>query len=102
MRKTKNRLSAIEKTAYHEAGHVVANYLLGFEIEYVTIVPDEDSEGHVKSNEFNNYYYEGFRVYHIKDYELIFNSIVANLAGYLCVRKVTGCNGFPGAGIFRI
>jgi len=90
MRKTKNRLSAIEKTAYHEAGHVVTNYLVGFEIEYVTIVPDEDSEGHVKSNEFNNYYYEGFRVYHIKDYELIFNSIVANLAGYLCVRKVTG------------
>ncbi|MFA6126148.1 MAG: hypothetical protein WC699_02490 [Bacteroidales bacterium] len=89
-RKPKIRLSAIERTAYHEAGHVVADYIVGFEIEYATIIPDEDSNGHVQSKEFANYYYEGFRLYHINDYQLAFNSIIVNLAGYLSERKATG------------
>jgi hypothetical protein len=38
----------IERTAYHEAGHAVAFYHLHVPISYVTIVPDEDSLGHVK------------------------------------------------------
>ncbi len=90
LKKTKIQLSAIEKTAYHEAGHVIGCYLVGFEIEYASIIPDGDSNGQVKSKEFENYFYEGFRLYHIKDYELIFNSILVNMAGYFCVRKVTG------------
>lgn len=36
-----------QETAYHEAGHVVAHHVLGLPFEYVTIVPDEDSEGHI-------------------------------------------------------
>lgn len=39
----------IERTAYHEAGHAVASYLLHIPISYVTIIPDEDSLGHVKN-----------------------------------------------------
>jgi hypothetical protein len=34
-------------TAYHEAGHAVADHLLGFNIKLVTIVPDEDCAGKV-------------------------------------------------------
>lgn len=34
-------------TAYHEAGHVVANWKLGFKVRSVSIVPTEDSAGHV-------------------------------------------------------
>lgn len=36
-------------TAYHEAGHAVAGLCLGLRVRHVTIVPDEDSAGHVKS-----------------------------------------------------
>jgi|GEM_PF-1004652 len=43
--KNSNRDAA---TAYHEAGHVVAAVCLGFEVEYVTIVPDDVSAGHTK------------------------------------------------------
>jgi len=31
-----------ERTAYHEAGHAVAGYLLHISFGYVTIIPDED------------------------------------------------------------
>ncbi len=39
-----------EETAYHEAGHAVATYVLGQPFEYVTIVPDAagGSFGHVE------------------------------------------------------
>jgi len=35
----------LEATAYHEAGHAVAGYLLRRRFEYVTIVPEGDCEG---------------------------------------------------------
>jgi len=34
-------------TAYHEAGHVVVSWCLGVEVIRATIVPDNDSSGHV-------------------------------------------------------
>lgn len=39
----------IEFTAFHEAGHVVAAVLFGINIEWVTIIPDEEtgSLGHI-------------------------------------------------------
>jgi ATP-dependent Zn protease len=33
-------------TAVHEAGHAVAHYLLDIDLVEVSIVPNEDSEGH--------------------------------------------------------
>ena len=36
------------QTAYHEAGHAVISYELGFNVKRVTIVPGEDSLGHMK------------------------------------------------------
>ena len=35
-------------TAYHEAGHAVAYFLLGFRVARVSIIPDEGSLGHVR------------------------------------------------------
>jgi hypothetical protein len=37
----------LQATAYHEAGHAVAKYVLRFDIKGVTIVPDKDSVGSV-------------------------------------------------------
>lgn len=37
----------IERTAYHEAGHAVASYYLHIAFTYATIIPEEDSSGHV-------------------------------------------------------
>jgi len=36
-------------TAYHEAAHAVADFHFGVAIKEVSIIPDEDSLGHVKS-----------------------------------------------------
>lgn len=33
-------------TAYHEAGHAVADVVLGIDVDHVTIVPQEDTSGH--------------------------------------------------------
>jgi ATP-dependent Zn protease len=47
-RKPKRRPSALEYTAYHEAGHAVAAIALRAGVERVSVVPDEvpDSVGH--------------------------------------------------------
>ena len=41
------RKSQIEATAYHEAGHAVIAYLLGYKPQSATIVPTVDATGHV-------------------------------------------------------
>ena len=35
-------------TAYHEAGHAVAYFLLDFAITRVSVIPDEENLGHVR------------------------------------------------------
>ncbi len=44
---TKRSKSQIEATAYHEAGHAVIAYLLGYKPQSATIVPTVDTAGHV-------------------------------------------------------
>ncbi|MDE2283365.1 MAG: hypothetical protein KGK33_01970 [Hyphomicrobiales bacterium] len=39
--------SQIEATAYHEAGHAVIAYALGYRPQSVTIVPTRDAAGHI-------------------------------------------------------
>ncbi|HUZ32343.1 MAG TPA: hypothetical protein VMV19_09630 [Xanthobacteraceae bacterium] len=39
--------SQIEATAYHEAGHAVVAYVLGYRPQSVTIVPTIDAAGHI-------------------------------------------------------
>jgi hypothetical protein len=44
---TKRSKSQIEATAYHEAGHTVIAYLLGYKPQSATIVPTVDTAGHI-------------------------------------------------------
>jgi hypothetical protein len=44
---TRRSKSQIEATAYHEAGHAVIAYLLGYRPQSVTIVPTADTAGHI-------------------------------------------------------
>ena len=39
--------SQVEATAYHEAGHAVVAYVLGYKPQSVTIVPTVDAAGHI-------------------------------------------------------
>ena len=39
--------SQVEATAYHEAGHAVIAYLLGYKPQSVTIAPTFDTAGHL-------------------------------------------------------
>jgi ATP-dependent Zn protease len=50
------RLSKLELTAYHEAGHAVASLDLRRSIQTVTVIPDpdQDSLGHVKHHKLPN------------------------------------------------
>ena len=43
------RLTELEMTAYHEAGHAVVSYALGAKFDYVTIEPEVSNLGHVMS-----------------------------------------------------
>ena len=47
-----------ENVAYHEAGHAVLAYLIGRRIDYVTIVPNDDSLGHAKTSGIGKKSYE--------------------------------------------
>jgi hypothetical protein len=40
-------ISRLEETAYHEAGHAVLAWLAGSPFERVSIIPEEDSAGHI-------------------------------------------------------
>jgi hypothetical protein len=44
----KRKSSALESTAYHEAGHAVIAHFQHVKLKYVTIVPGKDSLGHVQ------------------------------------------------------
>jgi hypothetical protein len=44
---SKRSISQIEATAYHEAGHAVIAYMLGYRPQCVTIVPTVDTTGHI-------------------------------------------------------
>jgi ATP-dependent Zn protease len=48
MTKNRNSISRKRKTAFHEAGHAVAAYLLRKKFRYVTIRPNEVFDGYVR------------------------------------------------------
>ena len=49
MAEKRKRITKIERTAYHEAGHAVMYFLQHLPFKYVTIEPDEENLGHLKS-----------------------------------------------------
>ena len=48
MKQQQTRGKRLEATAYHEAGHAVFAWYKGTKIRKVTIIPDDDSLGHVR------------------------------------------------------
>ena len=44
---SKRSTAQVEATAYHEAGHAVIAYVLGYRPQCVTIVPTVDTAGHI-------------------------------------------------------
>jgi hypothetical protein len=44
---SKRSAAQVEATAYHEAGHAVIAYVLGYRPQCVTIVPTADTAGHI-------------------------------------------------------
>lgn len=46
--------SALERTAYHEAGHVIACLATGRKFRYVTIIRKDDARGYIRFCMFRN------------------------------------------------
>lgn len=74
--------ATIEAIAHHEAGHAVADYIFGIQIDHVTINLEEDSLGHVDiskewSDEEKRKHHEG-------------NSSLELLNDYLALEKYCG------------
>jgi ATP-dependent Zn protease len=84
-------MKALEKTAYHEAGHIVAAYLMGHELTSVTIIPSENALGVAKSHPFtDDFDVEKFSLYDIKDYNLLFKLLVSSCAGQVAAHIASG------------
>jgi hypothetical protein len=89
--KPKVRLKPIEKTAYHEAGHVVAYHLMGFEVKSVSIIPNETTHGRTTINLFDdNFLTNIFKLDKVEDFELIFRSAVGSYGGCICEYIASG------------
>lgn len=90
------KLTKRERTAYHEAGHAVANYDLGLAIKEISIIPDDDSLGRVKGSTFNDFNPEidtDSRTRYRAE-----KMIISNLSGYLAERMFAPKGSRIGAG----
>ena len=75
-------------TAYHEAGHAVARFVLGRRIDRVSIVPDDESLGHVRGYVLRKIG-EDWN-YTLRDVQLLEDEIVSILAGAVAETRLTG------------
>ncbi len=100
-RNDKVRLSVLEKTAYHVAGHAVLTLaLFGVGqggVRRATIVPDEKKGtlGHTRHWTIRNFRPDLDCTPRIRG--LVADSIVVLLAGMSAERRVTGCRDYVGA-----
>ncbi len=85
-------MKRIEVTAYHEAGHAIADLAIGRAFRYVTIEPDEDTLGHCMGVA-----YRGGQRLEMDAYEgntraraWIEKRVKVYLAGNVAERRVTG------------
>jgi hypothetical protein len=86
---TMDRWELAETTAYHEAGHAVAMYLLGRRFSKISILPDEDSEGRVT---LPDSYWEPFgpdSIYAGATKDRILTEVMIGLAGQVAVYNLT-------------
>jgi len=78
-----DQFTAEEKTAYHEAAHVVAYLAEGMPFEYVSIIPEDDKPGRVVGKEMPRWVREALDNWRITDWVRLWveNLIVVYLAG---------------------
>jgi integrase len=75
-------------TAYHEAGHAVARFVLGRRIDRVSIIPDDESLGHVRGYVLRKIGEDWD--YTLRDVQLLEDEIVSMLAGEVTETRLTG------------
>lgn len=91
-------MKRIEVTAYHEAGHAVADLALGRAFRYVTIEPDEDSLGHCMGVAYRGGQRLEMDVYegNNRARDWIERRVKTLLAGAIAERRFTGRNSSAG------
>jgi hypothetical protein len=77
-------MKKIEKIAYHESGHAVAAYIIGKEVQHLTIIPKGSALGSSESElSFGaDFDLDHFSIRKIDDHLTFFKLIVEYLAGY--------------------
>jgi hypothetical protein len=91
-------MKRIEVTAYHEAGHAVADLALGRAFRYLTIEPDEDSLGHCMGVAYRGGQRLEMDVYegNNRARDWIERRVKTLLAGAIAERRFTGRNSSAG------
>ena len=88
---------AIEKTAYHEAGHAVASYFHHIPFSSITIIPEEDCLGCLKHPEPKNPFHE-FDDITLKKADWIEKMILVRLTGQIAEWKFANRHNWKGSG----
>ena len=87
-------ISAIEKIAYHEAGHAMAFMVLKTRFSKVSIVPDDESLGRVTNDLPDSFFDEDLNAN--RQRSLYEKHILISLAGGLAEMKLTGVENTDG------
>jgi len=82
-------MNDLVKIAYHEAGHVVAAYVVKRKFQYVSIEPDKESLGHVLFQRFSDKFQPEFQEEN-KIRPMLEKTIITGLAGEIAEKKF--CN----------
>lgn len=92
-RKSKRHLTALERTAYHEAGHAVACCELRLRFDYVTIVPNDKFKGRIYGT-----WVSPRSVQHLQNGALTLTArsywerhLIMSLAGEVAAQAAAGC-----------
>lgn len=94
---TKNKLSRLEKTAYHEAGHAIAYHFLNISFTKVTIEESKDSYGVAVRKGFSEKYDPEVNESNLKNRIIMEKDIIACMAGEAAEVLLTGRRNLVGA-----
>jgi hypothetical protein len=85
-------ITQLERTAYHEAGHVVAHFVVDVGFRYVTITPSGDALGHVKTYLYGKKFREDIEngSYTLRESNRVGKDIVIYFAGNEADKKFCG------------
>jgi hypothetical protein len=86
---TKRERTKLERTAYHEAGHAVAAYVLHRALGHVSIEPERGSLGHMKTRRFEESFQPDAEVKR-GTRERLEKEIMVCLAGPIAERRFVG------------